>query len=243
MRYVEHLLARYGFYDATSVTVPADPHSSSDYQSSESDDLTDFPYSSCVGSLQFASQGTRLDITYATSHAGKFSSHPKVSHVGALRRILKYLRGSSGYVLVLNGGPIAWGSRKQTCTATSTTEAEYVAAHLCSQEVIWMCRLLADLCCPQAHPTVLYSDNQAAIRLVRNPEFHRRTKHIDVKFHKLREAEANGELQITYINTADQIADVLTKALPRDKFQRMKGLLGLTDTAIDSPSSSRVGVL
>jgi hypothetical protein len=99
-------------------------------------------------------------------------------------------KSRSGYVLVLDGGPIAWGSRKQTCTTTSTMEVEYIVAHLASQKIIWMRHLLHDLKYAQIGPTVLCSDNQAAIRLVRNPDFHRSTKHVDIKYRKIREAES-----------------------------------------------------
>jgi hypothetical protein len=142
-------------------------------------------------------------------------------HCTAVKRILKYLRGTtdyalcyssdntapnslvaytdadyagdlndrksrSGSILLLNNGPVIWLSRKQPCTATSTTESEYVAASLTSKEAVWARRLLADIGFNQQVPTPLYSDNQSAIRLVQNPEFHKRTKHIDVVFHLIR---------------------------------------------------------
>lgn len=106
-----------------------------------------------------------------------------------------------------------------------------MAAHLATQEVIWTRRLLADLGFPQALPTPLFSDNQAAIRLVWNPEFHRRTKHIDIKFHMIREAQVNGQNATQYVPTADQIADMFTKPLTKEKFARMRGLIELTGQA------------
>lgn len=77
-------------------------------------------------------------------------------------------------------------------------------------------------------PTCLWSDNQAAIRLVRNPEFHRRTKHIDVKYHIIREAHVGGQINVNYVGTNDQVADLFTKPLPRDRFERLRGLLGMS---------------
>lgn len=231
-----------------------------------------FPYAEIVGSLHFASQGSRIDITYATGHASKFTHDPKLSHVSRVKRILKYLHGApdlritysascqsnvlhaycdvdyvgdlddrksrSWFVITLNGGPIAWRSRKQGCTAASTTEAEYVAAHLASQEIVWMRQLLFDLGYLQVAPTFLRSDNQAAIRLMRNPEFHKRTKHIDVKYYVIRDHFQQPErITIAYVPTADNVADLLTKPLPpvpRDKFQRLTSLLGLTTVSCES---------
>lgn len=92
-------------------------------------------------------------------------------------------KSRSGCVLMLNGGPISWLSRKQTCTASSTIESEYIAACLASKETVWCRRLLRELTFIQPGPTRLLCDNQSAIRLVYNPEYHKRTKHIDVAFH------------------------------------------------------------
>lgn len=128
---------------------------------------------------------------------------------------------------MLNGGPVAWGSKKQTTTASSTTEAEYYAAHRASREIRWMRRLLGDIGFTQLNPTVLHTDNQSAIRLIRNPEFHQRTKHIDIKFHVIREYYENGDIDVQYISTDDNIADLLTKPLPRDRFQRLRSQLSL----------------
>ena len=135
---------------------------------------------------------------------------------------------------MLNGGPVAWGSRKQGSTAASTTEAEYIAAHLASEEIVWMRQLMADLGYPQSAPTLLKSDNQAAIRLVRNPEFHKRTKHVDIKYHVIRDHFTHQRLQVAYVPTADNVADLLTKPLPRDRFQRLTSLLGLSSIPCDS---------
>ena len=143
-------------------------------------------------------------------------------------------KSRSGFVITLNGGPVAWGSRKQGATAASTTEAEYIAAHLASQELVWMRQLMQDLGYPQSTPTLLHSDNQAAIRLVKNPEFHRRTKHVDIKYHVIRDHFQQQRLQVAYVPTIDNVADLLTKPLPRDRFHRLTSLLGLTATPCDS---------
>ena len=96
-------------------------------------------------------------------------------------------RSTTGYILLLNNGPIGWTSRRQQCTTLSTTEAEYVAACEATKEIVWMRNLLNHIGLPQPEPTTLLCDNQSAIRLVKNPEFHRRTKHKYVQFHFIRE--------------------------------------------------------
>lgn len=92
-------------------------------------------------------------------------------------------RSTTGYVFELAGGPVTWASQRQDLITLSTTEAEYVAASITSREVVWLRRLLSEMECPCEGATTVYVDNQSSIRLVQNPEFHKRTKHIDVRFH------------------------------------------------------------
>ncbi|KAJ3662740.1 hypothetical protein Zmor_007071 [Zophobas morio] len=133
----------------------------------------------------------------------------------------------SGVVVILNGGPVSWMSRKQTIVADSTTYAEYVAAYMATKEIIWVRGLLADLGVMQRQPTIVHMDNAAAEHLVRNPVHHRRTKHIDVKFHYTRDAYQRGEIDINHVGTTEQLADMFTKPLSRDKFANNLKLLNL----------------
>ncbi len=100
-------------------------------------------------------------------------------------------------------------SRKETCTSSSTTESEYIDACLTTKEVVWLCTLLKDLEIPQHIPTFLFYDNQAAIRMVKDPEFHKRPKHVDVQFHFLREFQSNHKILITYVPSQDQYVDIM----------------------------------
>jgi hypothetical protein len=105
-----------------------------------------------------------------------------------------------------------------------------------------MRRLLANLRFPQPHPIRLFFDNQSAIRRVHNPEFHRRTKHIDVIYHFIREHQALRNIDVRYIPTAEQLADLFTKALPVDRFCLLWNYIGLLHlpaaAAENSPVSS-----
>lgn len=135
-------------------------------------------------------------------------------------------KSRSGCHVLFNNGPITWLSRKQTCTSSSITESEYIDASLTTKEVVWLCRT-RDLEIPQHIPTLLFYDNQAAIRMVKNPEFHKRTKHVEVQFHFLREFQSNHKILITYVPSQDQYVDIMTKPFPTEKFQRFRILFVL----------------
>lgn len=135
-------------------------------------------------------------------------------------------RSTSGYIFKLSNGPVTWMSKRQACVSLSTAEAEYIAACLAVKESVWIQKLLCDL--RYVHnPIPIYIDNQSAIKLVRNPEFHCRRKHIDVKFHFIREKYDNCEIDVTYVCTRDQIADLFTKALPKERFKYLLSKMGL----------------
>ncbi|XP_046750287.1 secreted RxLR effector protein 161-like [Diprion similis] len=93
---------------------------------------------------------------------------------------LETRRSTTGYLFCLSGGPVTWSSKRQKSIALSTTEAEYVALSLAGKEATWLRVLLRDIEYQCENPTVIHVDNQSAIRLAKNPEFHQRTKHIDV---------------------------------------------------------------
>jgi len=127
-------------------------------------------------------------------------------------------RSTSGVVVMLNGGPVIWSSRKQGIVATSTTDAEYMAAHETAKETIWAQGLLDDLGVNQTKPTKLYLDNVAAEYLIKNSTFHKRTKHVDIKFHFTRDLVNQKKIEIIHVASSNQIVDILTKPLTKEKF-------------------------
>lgn len=133
----------------------------------------------------------------------------------------------SGVVVFMNSGPVLWLSRKQKCVATSTTESEYIAAATGSKETKWLRRLVRNLGLLPPGPSPLLCDNQAAVRLVKNPEYHKRTKHIDTRYHCIREHQERGIIDASYISTDMQIADVFTKALSPEKFLKFRHSLNI----------------
>ena len=136
-------------------------------------------------------------------------------------------KSMSGFVFMLGGAAVSWSSKKQTSVALSSTEAEYIAAAHATKEVIWLRRLLTDLGLDLNSPTTLHIDNQSAIAIARNPEFHDRTKHIEIRHHFLRQKVEGEEIHLSYIPTEDQTADVLTKGLVREKHERFSIAMGL----------------
>eukprot|EP00253_Pinus_taeda_P023555 PITA_23555 len=122
-------------------------------------------------------------------------------------------KSTSGYVFHMGSGAISWASRKQSIVALSISEAEYVAATVAVCQAIWMRRMLRSLCQEQTKGTVIFCDNGSAIALSKNYVFHKRTKHIDRKFHYIRELVNNGEMVLKHCRTQEQVADILTKPL------------------------------
>lgn len=135
-------------------------------------------------------------------------------------------RSTTGVVCRYSGGIISWLSQRQSSVAISTTEAELVAASEAARELVWLTSIMQDLTTLTETPT-LSVDNEAAVRLAHNPEFHKRTKHIRIRHFFVRELVAEGAIDVERIGTAHQVADVLTKALPRPTFSSLCHALGL----------------
>jgi hypothetical protein len=133
----------------------------------------------------------------------------------------------SGYMIVLNGGPVAWSSRKQPIIALSTAEAEYIALTAAAREILYIQLLLEELYETSPKPTPVYCDNQAAIALATNNKFHARTKHIDIRYHFVRAHVRNQTFELKYCPTDDNIADAFTKALPRPRLQKLRTMMSL----------------
>jgi hypothetical protein len=123
-------------------------------------------------------------------------------------------RSISGYVFQLGGTPVSWAAKKQQTVSLSSTESKYMASSLAAQEAVYLRQFLTELSFPQIGPTPLMIDHQSAIALAWNPEFHARTKHIEVRHHFVREKLEDDIIDLQYCPTADQTADIFTKALP-----------------------------
>ena len=136
-------------------------------------------------------------------------------------------RSTLGYVFMLGTGAVSWSSKKQPIVTLSTTEAEFVAATACACQAIWLKKLLEELQFKEDKPTLIYCDNSSAIKLSKNPVLHGRSKHIDVKYHFLRDLTNDGVINLVYCRSEDQVADIQTKPLKLATFVKLRGLLGV----------------
>jgi hypothetical protein len=138
-------------------------------------------------------------------------------------------RSSTGWVFTLAGGPISWSSQRQKTVATSTMDAEYIAGVEAAKEAVWIRNFINDLRIPGVYiDTVpLYIDNNSALKLTRNPEFHSRSKHIDVKHYFIREKVEEGVIDTQRVGTTDNLANVFIKALAKPIYEDLVHRLNL----------------
>ncbi|CAK1590673.1 unnamed protein product [Parnassius mnemosyne] len=228
--------------NATPTSTPADVNVI--MTKNEDENIINFPYRELIGSLLFLCSVSRPDISFAVNVLSRYVNNPSQQHVNAVKRIVRYLintkdlcikygesdgligysdsdyasdvdtRGSTtGYIFMINGGPITWSSQKQKTIALSTTKAEFVAACEAAKEMIWLRQLMLDCKC-----VTMFIDNQSAIKLINNPVYHKRMKHIDVKYYFIREKVELCMININYVPSKDQLANILTKALPTQTF-------------------------
>ncbi|CAN4111451.1 unnamed protein product [Withania somnifera] len=159
---------------------------------------------------------TRPDIAFSISAVSGFMHNPTKHHLGVVKRILRYVAGTtnygirwcpddrkstSRYVFSLGSGVISWSSNKQEIVAFSSSEAEYIAAIVSSCQAVWLKRLLADVFQEQAAATEIFCDNKATIAMTKNPAFHRRTKHIDIRYHFIRDLIKSGSIVLKHCGT------------------------------------------
>ncbi len=143
-------------------------------------------------------------------------------------------KSTSGYVFKLAGSPISWGSKKQTSVSLSTSEAEYVALSLAIQEGKWIHKLLCELlgAVGMAAPElVIFEDNQSCIKMTKNPVNHGRAKHIDIKYHHIRDEVKRGLVHVEYKQTESMLADIMTKGLAGPRHADLTKLLGVVACA------------
>jgi hypothetical protein len=269
-KYIGDILKRFNMEDCKPVGTPMDTSikltkDMEPQTEQEKLEMKKVPYRSAVGSLMYAMVGTRPDIAAAVGVVSRHLENPGQAHWAAVKRILRYLKGTqklglqyggnptsgllmgysdadwagdletrrstTGYMFQLCGGAISWNSKRQSSVALSTTEAEYMALSSATQEAIWLRQLLKDLHNPQQAATVIHEDNQACIAAVKNPTNHSRMKHIDIRYHFTREKVEAKEVVLEYCETNKMVADILTKAIGRPKFEQLRTLMGVREAS------------
>lgn len=227
----------------------------------ENENEESFPYKEAVGGLLYISQISRSYIAFAVGQANGFRKNPRNKHWQAVKRILRYLKGTVDYkltysidvngkltgysdadwaydpenrksvtrtVYVMNGGPISWTSKRQPTIALSTVETEYIALASTCQKELWLRNLIHEINpFNAAEPIKIYSDNSGATNLSKRECVSQRSKHIDTRYHFLKENVENKAVEIEYVCTGEMTADLLTKALPKPKIECHVKALGM----------------
>ncbi|KAJ9562397.1 hypothetical protein OSB04_007557 [Centaurea solstitialis] len=271
-KYVHEMLKKFDLTSCTPMKTPMAPPLSLDKDSKGKPvDVT--LYRGMIGSLLYLT-ASRPDIMYSTCLCARYQAEPKESHLTAVKRIFRYLKGTpnmglwyskdSGFDLtaysdsdfagckidrksttggchLLGGKLVSWTSKKQNSVSTSTAEAEYVAARICCAQVLWLRNQLQDYDI-QLSKIPIYCDNTSAIAIANNPVLHSKTKHIEVRYHFIRDHVMNGDIELHFVPTEYQLADLFTKPLDVTRFNMLLSELGMmaatTSTSLDAQLSS-----
>jgi len=159
----------------------------------------------------------RGTLDYAISFS-EDARHPLLAYADADWAGDSDRRSQSGFIFMYAGGPIAWSSKKQSCVALSTAEAEIVAASSCVQDALWFTSLLSEFGLAPPQPITVFEDNEGAIALSETSITGKRTKHIDLRYSFINDAVKKGRIIMKKIDTKKNLADLFTKALARDRF-------------------------
>ena len=202
---------------------------------------------------------SRPDIMYSVCLCARFQADPRESHLKAVKRILRYLKGTpslglfypkgtewnilgysdsdyegsltdrkstSGTAYFMGSCLVAWGSKKQNCVAISTAESEYIAAASCCAQLLWLKQQANDFGIKSGTLPIM-CDNTSAISISKNPVLHSRKKHIDIRHHFLKDCCEKELTVLKYICTEKQLADVFTKPLSKERFNKILSDLGM----------------
>ncbi|GJW74998.1 hypothetical protein Tco_0134368 [Tanacetum coccineum] len=163
-----------------------------------------------------------MGLWYPKDNAMSLTAYADADHAGCQDS----RRSTSGSAQFLGDRLVSWSSKKQRSTAISTTEAEYIAMSGCCAQILWMRSQLKDYGF-DFNKIPLYCDNKSAIALCCNNVQHSRSKHIDIRHHFIREQVENRVVELYFVETNYQLADILTKALPRERFEFLLPRLGM----------------
>ncbi|GJT03386.1 putative ribonuclease H-like domain-containing protein [Tanacetum coccineum] len=232
-KYVNEILKKFRFLIVKTASTPMET-SKPLMKDEDAEDVDVHLYRSMIGSLMYLTS-SRPDIMFAVCACARFQVTPKVSHLHAMKRIFRYLKGqpklglwksTTGGCQFLGSRLISWQCKKQTIVANSTTEAEYVAAASCCGQVLWIQNQMLDYGYNFMN-TKIFIDNESTICIVKNPVFHSKTKHIEIRHHFIRDSNEKKLIQMIKIHTDQNVADLLTKAFDVGRFQYLIASIGM----------------
>ena len=268
--YIDRVLKKFRMANSNPVNTPSLKEQQLITEKTQNE--IDFPYRQAVGSLLYISNSTRPDIAQAVHHAARFVGSPTEQNVQAVKRIMKYLKGTinygiifkkssntdmigfadadysndpqdahstSGYIFKTNG-PVVWKSKKQSLTATSTTEAEVIALHEAAKEAVWLSDIVADMTgSDDKRPIIINEDNAACLALVNGKRTPARTRHLTRRISYIRDLIEANKITVIKCSTIDMLADPLTKPIgPIDLRRKTRGVLGAAPTNIDDGTNT-----
>lgn len=143
-------------------------------------------------------------------------------------------RSTSGYCVYFEDNLVSWSSKRQLTVSRSSAEAEYRAVAHAVAETTWLRQLLQELHQPVSRSTVVYCDNVSAVYMSANPVQHRRTKHIEIDIHFVRDKVSLGEVRVLHVPTSSQYADIFTKGLPTTLFAEFRSSLNVRQAHVDT---------
>ncbi|WVZ76373.1 LOW QUALITY PROTEIN: hypothetical protein U9M48_024351 [Paspalum notatum var. saurae] len=234
-KYTGDILKKFNMGDSKPMTTPMSTNTALDVDE-DGEEVDQKEFRGMIGSLLYLT-ATKPDIQFAVCLCAHYQASPRTSHRQAVKRIFRYLKftpelglwyssgsslslrgfsdadhagcridrkSTSGTYQLLGTSLVSWSSRKQASVSLSTTEAEYVAAASCCSQLLWMKATLSDSA---------LVDSTSAISVTKNPVLHSRTKHIDLRFHFLRDHYEKGDIDLVHVVSANQLADIFTKLL------------------------------
>ncbi|GJT09290.1 hypothetical protein Tco_0856332 [Tanacetum coccineum] len=202
-----------------------------DLQGTPTDQMT---YRRMIGGLMYLT-ASHPDIAFATflkDSGFELIAYSDADHAGCKDDC----KSTSAGLQFLGGKLVSWSSKKQDCTAMSTAEAEYVSLSACCAQVIWMRTQLLDYGY-KYNRILMYYDSKSAIAISCNPVQHSKTKHIDIRYHFIKEHVEKGIVEIYFVGTEYQLVDLFTKALPKERFEYLVHRIGMrcmTPTHLES---------
>ncbi|GKB32587.1 retrovirus-related pol polyprotein from transposon TNT 1-94 [Tanacetum coccineum] len=186
--------------------------------------------------FRYLRQSYNMGLWYPKDYGFELISYSDADHAGCKDDCKSTLGG----LQFLGGKLVSWSSKKQDCTAMSTAEAEYVSLSACCAQVIWMRTQLLDYGY-KYNRIPMYCDSKSAIAISCNPVQHSKTKHIDIRYHFIKEHVEKGTVEIYFVGTEYQLADLFTKALPKERFEYLVHRIGMrcmTPTQLESLTKS-----